>query len=189
LEQALISIARDAYRDPREAAVRLLSLGVPSAAIWPAFGVIILVSVVIGGLSDLAVAPAEGVSVSYFLMTLLLAVIFLSFALGIWKIGQAFGGKGRFEESLVVGIFFQGVLLPLQVIQLVLLIVLPGVAGVFGIALLFYGVWVNVNFIDALHGFASFGKSLGVLILASFVAALAMLLVIGLVGGSFGGLL
>lgn len=187
MEQALISIARNAYRDPREAAVRLLSLGVPNEAVWPAFGVIILVSVLIGGLSDLAAPPAAGPQISYILMVVLLAVIFLAFALGIWKVGRAFGGKGSFEECLVVGIFFQGVLLPLQMLQLALVILMPGVAGVFGIALLFYGVWVNVNFIDALHGFASFGKSLGVLILASFVAAIAMLVVIALVGGSVGG--
>lgn len=187
MEQALISIARDAYRDPREAAVRLLSLGVPGAAVWPAFGVIILLSVLIGGISDLAAPPEQGPQVSYILMALLLAVIFMAFALGVWKVGRALGGKGSFEECLVVGIFFQGVLLPLQVLQLALVIVLPGLAGVFGIALLFYGVWVNVNFIDALHGFASFFKSLGVLILASFVAAIAMLVVIALVGGSLGG--
>ena len=53
MEQALISIAAQAYREPREAGVRLLSLGVPLAAIWPAFGVIVLISVLIGGISDL----------------------------------------------------------------------------------------------------------------------------------------
>lgn len=187
MEQALISIAREAYRDPREAAVRLLSLGLPGAAVWPAFGVIILVSVLVGGIGDTIAPPAAGQPVSYFLLCVLLGVIFLAFAVGVWKIGEAFGGKGSFEETMIVGIFFQAVLLPLQAVHLALAIVVPGVAGLFGILLLFYGVWVNVNFIDALHGFASFGKSLGVLILASFVAAIALLLVIVLVGGSLGG--
>ena len=88
---------------------------------------------------------------------------------------------------MLIGIFFQGILLPFQVVQLALAILLPGLAGIYGLALLFYGIWVNVNFIDALHGFASFGKSLGVLLLSSFLAAVVLILVITLVGGSFGG--
>lgn len=189
MEQALISIAREAYRDPREAAVRLLSLGVPSPAIWPAFGVIVLVSVLIGGISDLAAPTAPGVAVSYFIMAVLLGSIFLSFAVGVWRIGRSFGGKGTFEESMLVAIFFQGILLPFQVIQLVLAILVPGLAGIYAIGLLFYGIWINVKFIDALHGFASFGKSLGVLILSSFLAAVVLILVVTIVGGSFGGAL
>ena len=187
MEQALISIAREAYRDPREAGVRLLSLGVPTAAVWPAFGAIVLVSVLVGGISDLAAPPATDVEVSYFIMTVLLGAIFLSFAVGVWKIGEAFGGKGSFEEAMVVGIFFQAILLPFQILQLVLAMVVPALAGLFGIALLFYGVWVNVNFIDALHGFASFGRSLGVMILSSFLAAIVLMLVVLLVGGSLTG--
>ena len=88
MEQALISIAREAYRDPREAAVRLLSLGVPSAAIWPGFGIIVLLSVLVGGISDLVAPPEPDVAVSYFIMAVLLGSIFLAFAIGVWKIGH-----------------------------------------------------------------------------------------------------
>jgi hypothetical protein len=187
LEQALISIAAQAYREPREAGVRLLSLGVPTQAIWPAFGVIVLISVLIGGISDLIAPPPVDVAVSYFLMAILLGIVFLSFAAGIWKIGQKMGGKGSFEESLLIGVFFQAAFLPLQALQILLALVLPGLAGLYGIALLLFGIWVNVNFIDALHGFASFGKSLGVMLLASFVAAIALLVALGLFGQSLMG--
>lgn len=187
MEQALFTIARQAYREPREAAVSLLSLGVPSTAVWPAFGVIVLISVLIGGISDLFAPPAAGVQVSYFLMCVLLTVVFLSFAVAVWKIGRLFGGNGKFEESLVVGIFFQAVLLPFQILQLVLAIAVPGLAGIYAIGLLLYGIWMNVNFIDALHGFASFGKSFGVLLLGSFAAAIALLVSVAIFGGSIGG--
>ena len=184
MEQALIAIAAQAYREPREAGVRLLSLGVPKAAIWPAFGVIVLVSVLIGGISDLIAPPAVEAPVSYFLMAVLLGVVFLSFAAAIWKVGQLLGGKGSFEESLLIGVFFQAALLPLQALQLVLAIVMPGLAGIYGIALLLFGIWVNVNLIDALHGYASFARSLGVMLLASFVAAIALLIAVALFGHS-----
>ena len=69
---------------------------------------------------------------------LLLGSIFLAFAVGVWKIGQAFGGKGNFEESMIVSIFFQAILLPFQVVQLTLAVLVPGLGGLFGIALLFW---------------------------------------------------
>lgn len=107
LEQALFSIARQTYREPREAAVRLLSLGLPREAIWPSFALIVLVSVVLGGLGDLLLPVPPTAIMSYFAMTVLLGVVFLSYALAVWRIGSAMGGKGSMEESLVVGVFFQ----------------------------------------------------------------------------------
>lgn len=187
MEKALIDIARHAYREPREAAVRLLSLGVPTSVLWPGFTVIILISVVVSGVADLAAPASNGGNVSYFLMAVLLGWIFLSFTFGVWKIGALFGGKGSFEEALTIGIFFQAILLPFQILQLLLAILLPGLAGLYAIALLFYGIWINVSFIDALHGFASFGKALGVLILSSVIAALALVLAVALLGQSVGG--
>ena len=187
LEQALISIARQCYREPREGAVALLSLGVPKAAIWPAFGAIVLISVVMGGLGDILLPPPPGLSVSYFAMAAVLSVVFLSFAAATWRIGTAMGGKGKFEEALILGVFFQAVLLPAQILQILLAAALPGIAGFYAIALIVYGIWINVNFIDALHGFASFGKSLGVLVLASFAAAIALMVTIAILGQSMGG--
>ena len=187
MEQALISIAREAYANPREAAVRLLSLGVPMNATWLGFVVVILVSVVVGGLGDMVAPPELGFSISYFMMTMLLAIIFLSFATGVWKAGQAFGGKGSFEESLLIGVFFQAVLLPFQILQLLLVIALPGLAGIYAIGLLIYGIWINAMFVDALHGFASFGRSLLVLFLGSLVAAVALMITIALFGRTLAG--
>ncbi len=186
LEQALFSIGRQAYREPREAAVRLLSLGVPREVIWPSFALIVLVSVVMGGLGDMLLPVPPDAVMSYFAMTMLLAVVFLSYALAVWKIGSKMGGKGSFEESLLVGVFFQAALLPAQFIQLLLAVFLPTLAGLYAIALLLFGIWINVNFIDALHGYASFMKSLGVLVLASFAAAIALMVTVALLGVSIG---
>ncbi|MBT8417103.1 MAG: hypothetical protein KJO42_06640 [Silicimonas sp.] len=184
MEQALLSIAREAYRTPREAAVQLLSLGIPRQAILPGFGAIVLISVVVSGAADVLVPQAEDVPISYITMAVLLGVILLSFTLGVWKIGQGFGGSGSFEESLTIGIFFQTILLPFQILQIILAVAMPSLAGIYAIGLLFYGVWMNVQFIDALHGLASFGKSLGVLLLSSFVAAVALLIVAAFFGQS-----
>lgn len=186
MEQALLSIARQAYREPREAADRLLSLGVPRAAIWPAFCAVVVVSVVLGGLSDMIVQPEEAAAISYFMLVAVLGAVFLSFAYSVWKVGVSLEGKGSFEESLLLGAFFQAILLPAQVLQIVLIAVLPGLAQIYSVALLIYGIWINVNFVGALHGFASFGKALGVLVISSFAAAIVLVLAIVVIGRMIG---
>lgn len=186
MEKALITIARQSYRDPREGAVSLLSLGVPRQAIWPAFGAIVLLSVLVSAMGDMIAPPPTEVSISYFAMVVVIGIVFLSFAGAVWRVGSAMNGKGSFRESLLLGVFFQAILLPAQLLQLLLVIALPGIAGIYAIALLLYGIWINVNFVDALHGYASFGKSLGVLILSSFAAAVALMLTIVVLGQYIG---
>lgn len=164
--------------------MQVLSLGIPSAAIMPAFGAIILISVVVSGLADMVMPTPGAPPVPHVLMAVLLGVIFLSFAFGIWKVGSFFGGKGTFQEAMIVSIFFQAVLLPFQVLQILIAFAVPGLAGLYGIGLLIYGVWINVNFIDALHGIASFGKSLGILFLASVFAAIMLVIAASMLGQS-----
>lgn len=166
--------------------MRLLSLGMPRVALWPAFALIVVVSVLLGGVGDMLAPAPEGVLISYFGMTALLGLVFLAYALAVWKIGSAMGGKGSLQESILIGVFFQAVLIPAQILQLVLALLLPGLAGIYAVALLVYGIWMNTNFIDGLHGYASFGKSLGVLVLASFAAAIALMLVVAIFGFSVG---
>ncbi|MEL7462414.1 MAG: hypothetical protein AAGJ39_15805, partial [Pseudomonadota bacterium] len=56
------------------------------------------------------------------------------------------------------------------------------------LAIFLFGLWVNVNFVAALHGFPGLGKALGVLVLASFVVAFVMAFAAPLIGISlFGG--
>ena len=115
--------------------------------------------------------------------------LFVAFAMAVCKIGRAMGGIGQCSDSLLLAIFFQAIFVPAQVLQVVLVAVSPIVASFFAVFLFFFGIWVNLNFIAALHGFSSLGKSLGVLILSSVAVAIIMMLVAPLIGISlFGGI-
>ena len=187
LLDSLVSQGFRAFREPREAAADVIALGVPREVLVPALTVIVILSVLLNAVGEM-VAPTPLAAITHFQMSVFLLILFVSFAAAVYKVGQALGGLGEWQDSLLLAIFFQAVFLPAQVLQVLLIIVLPPVASLFGLAIFLFGLWVNVNFIAALHGFPSLAKALGVLVLASFVVAFIMAFVAPLIGISlFGG--
>ncbi|MEM8801138.1 MAG: YIP1 family protein [Pseudomonadota bacterium] len=187
LLDSLVSQGVRAFREPREAAADVIALGVPRDVLVPGLMVIVILSVMLNALGE-AVAPTPLASITHFQMSVFLLILFVSFAAAVFKVGQAMGGLGEWQDSLLLAIFFQAVFLPAQALQVLLIIIVPPIASLFGLAIFLFGLWVNVNFIAALHGFPSLGKALGVLVLASVVVAFVMAFAAPLIGISlFGG--
>lgn len=180
--QSLVPLARQAITQPREAATTLLSMGVPREALWPGFFLMVILSILltsIGRGQDLEIVAGTP---SPLIMALLTAVISVASVLAVWKVGQFLGGTGTFEEALLLTIFMQAILFVAQVIELLLAILVPPVGMVFSLVLIIMAVWINVNFIAALHGFSSLMKSLGVLLLASLGVAIVLVFLMSLAG-------
>lgn len=186
LLEALYAQGARVFREPRAAAADVIALGVPREALVPGLFAIVIISVLINAVAE-AIAPSPMSVISHFQMTVFLLVLFVTFAASVYKVGQAMGGVGTWQDSLLLSIFFQAVFIPAQVLQVILMATMPAVAGLFGLFLFVFGLWVNINFIAALHGFSSLGRAFGVLILGSFVVAVVMMLVAPLIGISFFG--
>lgn len=181
LIETLYAQGARAFREPRAAAADVIALGVPREALVPGLFAVVALSVLINAAAEM-IAPSPMSMITPFQMTVFLLVLFVSFAAAVYKVGQAMGGVGTWQDSLLLAIFFQAVFIPAQVLQVILIATMPAVAGLFGLFLFVFGFWVNVNFIAALHGFTSLGRAFGVLILGSFVVAVVMILVAPLVG-------
>jgi len=175
-----------AWREPREAAADVMALGVPREAMVPGLLLIVVVSVIINALAEM-LSPSPMSVISHFQMTVFLLVLFATFAFAVCKVGQAFDGAGSCSDSLLLAVFFQAIFVPAQMLQVVLIAVAPGLASLFALFLFGFGIWVNINFIAALHGYPTLGKAFGVLIAASFVVAIAMILVAPVIGISLFG--
>lgn len=181
LLDTLISQGGRAFREPRQAAADVIALDVPRESIVPGVLLIVVISALINAAAEF-VSPSAIGAISHFQMTVFLLFLIVSFAFSICKVGQAMGGNGSCQQSILLAVFFQAIFIPAQVLQIVLMAVAPFLAGLFAVFLFFFGIWVNVNFIAALHGYPSLGKAFGVLILASIVVAVAMLFVTPLLG-------
>ncbi|SMX24483.1 hypothetical protein [Boseongicola aestuarii] len=178
-------IAAQAVREPREAASTLMSMGVPTAALWPAFGALVCLSVILSFLSG-GLEPAAGqASVGPLVLAVTSAVAGAASVFLVWKVGAAMDGTGRFEEALLLTVFLQGLIFAGQLVEFVLYLVVPALSGVFSIAIILLTFWINLNFIAALHGFSSLWRSFGVLLFASLGVALILIFLMSLLGVQF----
>jgi hypothetical protein len=182
--QSLLPLARQALSQPRESAATLLSMGVPREALWPSFFLLVVLSILMVSLGTSAdTVGNEGLLVaSPIVMALITAVVSVVSVVAVWKVGQTLGGRGTFEETLLLTVFLQAILFAGQLIELFLALTVPPVAAMFNLAIIVLAVWLNVNFIATLHGFASIWKSFGVLILASIGVALVLVFMMTLAG-------
>ena len=181
---SLLSLALGAVRNPREAASTLLSVGIPSAAIAPAFFLVVVLSVLltaliqtIGTQSSEAAVGFPPLAVAAILGTLLGAYIF-----GLYRTGRAMGGTGSLAETALLMVFLQFILLLAQVVELALWIMAPPLAGIFVIAAGVIAFWININFIDVLHNYGSLLKSFGLIVMVSLGIALVLMLMLTLSG-------
>lgn len=119
-------------------------------------------------------------------VALLQGVAMVVMAMLAQGIGRMFGGNGTFAEALVLITWTEALLCLLQLCQIVLVLLSPGLAaalGMFGIVL---SLWVLSNFVAELHRFASAGKVLlGIIVTVlavAFVMAVAMVALVGVEG-------
>lgn len=182
----MIALAQRAISEPREAASDLLRLGVPSEVIVPGLVLVVLLSVIVNSVAEL-VAPTAMATIPPFLLAVFFGIVFAGFSIAIWQIGRLLGGTGTLRDSLLLTAFLQGIVLVAQLVQLMLLLALPVIAGLFSVAVFLLGIWLNLNFIDALHGFRSLGRSFAVFFLSSLAVAVLLVLIASMAGVRVGG--
>ena len=180
--QPFLPLARQAIAEPREAATTLLSMGVPNAALWPAFGLFVVLSAMLGSVSEMLRPSIQGLTIMPLPFTAVSAVAGAASVFAIWKVGQAMDGKGSFYETLLLMVFLQGILFIGQLAEFALFVIAPPISSLLSFALLLLAFWLNLNFIAALHGFSSLMRAFGCLLLASAGVAVVLLCAMTLFG-------
>ena len=156
----LLQLARQTLTDPREGARYIMGLNLPRRILMQFYLLELVLSAMssviflsLAPMPDGMAIPAE-TAVTY---TAFEGVVGLIIAFGAFRIGQAFGGRGSFEQAFALVIWAQFILLCFSVLQLVAMIVLPPLTDVISIAALALFFWLMVNFVAELHGFTSLG--------------------------------
>lgn len=185
---SLVSLAVAAIRNPRETANTVLSIGFPTAALLPAFLLVVVLSVLLTVLGEvLGAQPTDAGAFPPLAVAALLGALLGAYILGLYRTGRAMGGNGSLAETALLMVFLQFILLLAQVIELLLWVAAPPLAGVFVIAVAVVAFWININFVDVLHGFGSLLKSFGLIIMVSLGIALIVMLLLSFSGGGIQG--
>lgn len=177
----LLSMARFTLQSPREGARMVMNANVPSKARWFALALMAVASAVLAHLSfglmpqetqtEMGAAMRNPFGTAVFQAAIMVASVFVTH----W-VGQRFGGKGTFDDALILMVWLQFILLILQVLQIVIQVTLPPLSDVVGIASVAIFLWLISNFVAELHGFQSVAKTFFGVILT--ILAISMLLAV-----------
>lgn len=166
-------------RSPRDAALAILGANYPIATRW---ALAVLVVALSGILSWVTAAmfplPVEAEASPYLwivqqpllVSALQLGALVLSAGL-MSAIGRLFGGQGSFEDALILLVWVEAMLLLIQLARVVILPIMPGLAGILGVAAAGMFFYLTVQFTKVLHGFHSGWKVLLGMIGTMFVLA------------------
>lgn len=181
----LLRLARDTVTDPKGGAEEVLRLAPGRDAVWLAFALTVVASLMIGEVVGLFIAQPEVGPLtgrSTLALGMIQAVFLVVIVFAITHVGRMFGGVSDFDGALALMTWLQFVFLLVQVVQFFAMVLVPPIAALIAILAIGLFFWLLVNFITVLHGFTSLGMVF-VMTLLSFVSILfALSLVLALLG-------
>ncbi len=172
-------LARLSITDPEKGAAAMLSLNPPMAARWLLMGFSVTLGVVLAYLLPVlagrgAELPAPFIAAGVQGGMNIAAVVLAT------TVGRMFGGRGRFEDALLLVGWLQLLMAVVQLVQLVAMVVLPSLAGLVMVAAVALFFWLLSGFVCTLHGFQSrfmvLLGTLGTLFVAAFVMSFILIL-------------
>ncbi|WP_341213671.1 YIP1 family protein [uncultured Limimaricola sp.] len=184
----LTDLLRLSLRAPGDAAARLLGSFPGAAATWQALILVICLSVVLTALIQgaMPMMPVDATGASFGLSPFgyagLLGVSLVLLAGGVTATGRILGGVGRFASALALVVWLEVLAMALRLVQGVLILVLPPLAGLVGLAGLVWLFWCLARFVQVLHGFRGIGRAMVALFLAFIAIGTALALLLALTG-------
>lgn len=178
------SLVRQTLIAPRDAAARILLLGLPAREGWLALALMAVLNTLVYSLSIRLSPPADPAMLgmmepAFHAPLVFAAVLFAALALtalAFTHAGRALGGAGTLDDMLVL-------LAWMQALRLVVLALLaPALAGIVVVAAALWGLYILLAFVAAAHGFDSLWRAAGVLVIAMLALVFGLSLLFSLVG-------
>jgi hypothetical protein len=182
----LLGLIRDSVATPQQAAARILSWRLSGLVLLQAA---VLVSVldalilgVIGGGAFVIPLPDGDWVLPPLLHAALLGGSLLLTAGALQVGGRILGGRGRFDQALLLTIWLEVIAIAVQVVQVALALFLPLLADLSGLAGVAVILWCMVHFTRVLHGFTGYGRAIGAIFLGALAVGLAVSMLLGFLG-------
>lgn len=177
------SLVRLTLRSPREAAGLLLRLGLSAQSAWSALALLAVASaLVMSGVSALTpMTGPEGEAMPVpgpFFWAGMLGFGMAVTALLMQGVGRWRGGSGTLPGAVLLVAWLQVIQLGLVFVEILLLGLLPPLAGLVEIASVVIYLWLLTHFVAELHGFRSVGLVLGGVLATFLVMVVVMALVL-----------
>lgn len=180
-------LIRLTFADPKTAARQLITMNPPAQARWLGLALVAVLTILVMRLTVLLVPAEEMTPVGIALRNPVSGFAIqvgsiLLVAAAMTGAGRVFGGRGQFQDALLLMVWTEFLLAIIAGVQLVLLMFVP----LAGVVLTFLAVglfaWLIVQFAAALHGFTNLWAVLAGMIATFFLLAVATALVLAILG-------
>lgn len=180
-----LKLAAQSVTAPRDVARLLLSIRLNPEALWTAFALAVVLNGLVFALSAQIMPQASGLPV--FLSNPLAFMAMQGASLGatilaLTWVGRAMGGTGTVERVAVLLIWLQALRVLVQASLLLILPLSEALGALVQFAASALGVWIVVHFIDEAHELNNLLKSALALVFGVLGMALALSLILSLMG-------
>ncbi len=183
----LLRAARDTLVNPAGAARYVMDLGLSAGQGLMALALTAVLATLLTALMQAFIGPVDDAAMQglfnrpFILALSQFGLMILGAAL-MWRVGQMFGGKGSFAQSLSLVAWLEVVLILLQLAQVVVLLALPVLSLPIGLVSVFAFFYLLTHFTAALNGFTSLIKTffaiLGTALAVLFLASIALMFIL-----------
>ncbi len=183
----LLSLVGLTLRDTDAAGRALVALRLPRQARWLGLALVAVLTVLMMRLTFMLVPAAGPVAAMLLAQGVAGAVLvqagsLVLIALATTLVGRMFGGRGRFDDALLLATWQGFIMVLMGIAQLVLLFVVPPLTLPFAIITLGLFLWMLIRFAMVLHGFTNPLAVLGGIIGTVFCLGLIMAFLAALFG-------
>ncbi|MGR3650636.1 MAG: Yip1 family protein [Roseovarius sp.] len=191
--QSISARLAQTVKTPKEAAAALMGLRPSHGVLWQMMALVVVLSVILAFVSTLLVPVPAGMEMMPLLTNPLLlgvvqASLLVTSVFATYWVGRAFGGTGRFDDTILLIVWLQVVMVVVQAAQTVFLLLLPPVASLIGVVGIVLFVWLFVNFVAVLHGFRSLGLVLVGATVSMFSLIFGLSILLTLIGAFASGM-
>jgi hypothetical protein len=191
--QSLGNLTMLSLRNPALAARLVIGAGLRRDVLWSLLLLISIANATLVWLSNALTGPTAEqlaqmpIQLPAIIFSPLFAFVFLAGALVItvhvlhW-LGAVIGGTGSLDNMLAVLVWLQSLRVMAQVVLLLLILALPSLAGLFGLAVAILSLWMLVHFVNEAAGLGSLFKTIGVLLSAMVGIILGLSFILTITG-------
>lgn len=169
-------------RSPMDAAEQIVGFGLPANVRWAFAVLVVALAAILTWVNALLLPPLpEGSVYAYAwigeqpLLVAGLQLLGLAMVAGLMTgVGRMFGGKGNFEDALILIVWIEAMVLMIQAVKVLILPFAPSISAMLSIAAVGMFFYLVVQFTKALHGFQNGWKVLLAVIGTIFVMGFLM---------------
>lgn len=173
-------------RDPARAAQLLMAMALPRQALWLGLGLAAVLNTLLFSVSNLAFpgpGPLPGLFEGPVTYLVLVGGGLLATVVAVHRVGLLMGGRGSFDQVLVLMVWMQALRVLVQAAALLLMLSIPLLSAILVMGASLYGVFIFLHFINQAHGLGSLGRAAMVLVGSVLAIAVVLALLLTLIGG------